>query len=389
MAQGTRSGTLEQALLNTVRVLSVDIGPRPSAGEREGLAAAYVADRLRAAGFAVRIEPFRGLTTFGLTYGIIYSLFPVAAVLTFAHPVAAFAVALTGLLAMGLENGGYEVVSRFLPGRGSRNVVGVRAPAGPVKRRVLLTCHLDSSRAGLLWHPRLVRGFRLAFLAMLSSMAAVTAVTGWMAFGEVPPAARAVLYACAGYLAVCVLILIHRELFMSVTPGANDNAAGVAAMLGAAEQLGDLRSTELWAVACGCEESGLVGMCRFCQTHRFDRATTYFINLDNCGAGRVAFTTAEGMLWRFRCDPELVRIARESAEAEPKLDAYGRPFHTMNNDSFICLRRGYKALSIMAFDERGVIPNWHWPTDTIDRISPATLACAAELATRMVRRLDS
>lgn len=389
MTHGTESRTLEQALVQAVRVLSVDIGPRESASEKEGLAAQYVADRLRKAGFTTRIEPFKGLTTFGLTYGIVYSFFPIAAALTFVHPIAAFATALVGLLAMIFENGGFEVVSRFLPGRESRNVVGVKCPAGEAKRRVILSCHLDSSKAGLLWHPKLVAGFRQAFLAMIASMAAVVAIAGWMMFGEVPPAARIVFFACAGYLASCVLVLIHRELFMSCTPGANDNAAGVAAMLGAAESLGDLKHTELWAVACGCEESGLVGMCHFCKTHRFDRATTYFINLDNCGAGRAAFTTSEGMLWRFRCDPELVRIARESIEAEPKLDACGRAFHTMNNDSFVCLRRGYKALSIMAFDERGVIPNWHWPTDTIENISPATLECATKLATRMVRRLDA
>ena len=41
----------------------------------------------------------------------------------------------------------------------------------------------------------------------------------------------------AAYLLIPLLINVHRELFMRATPGANDNASGVAAMLGVMERL--------------------------------------------------------------------------------------------------------------------------------------------------------
>jgi len=50
--------------------------------------------------------------------------------------------------------------------------------------------------------------------------------------------------------------------------------------------------------------------------------------------------------------------------------------------------RGYKAMSIMAFDERGVLPNWHWPTDTVENIDRAALENAFKLVVGVVRKLD-
>jgi hypothetical protein len=94
------------------------------------------------------------------------------------------------------------------------------------------------------------------------------------------------------------------------------------------------------------------------------------------------------MLQKHRCDPELISIAREATRSEPELSAHGIAFHTMNNDSLILLQRGYRAISIMAFDSHGVLPNWHWRTDTIERLNPDTLATAEELVRRMTLLLD-
>ncbi|MBI3947603.1 MAG: M28 family peptidase [Armatimonadetes bacterium] len=379
--------------LETIRTLAVEIGPRPSASAAEGRAADTLAGRLREAGLDVRIEAFGGLRSFSLTYGLIYASFVLAAALAWASPAAGFVLGALGLLAFALENGGREVVSRLLPKLPSRNVVGVKAPAGEVRRRVVLVCHLDSANAALLWHPRLVAGFRRSFLLMAGAMGAVVLLTGalWLApvSGLPTSVLRGALLASGAYLLGTVLLLVHRQWRMPCVDGANDNASGVAAVLAAAAGIGPLRHTELWVVGTGCEESGLIGMARFCDAHPFDRKRTWFLNADNCGAGRVTITTAEGMLWRCRCDEGLVAAALRAAAAEPALPVDARAFHTMNNDSFVLLRRGYRALSIMAFDERGLLPNWHWPTDTADRIEPETLACAAELIRRTLRAVDS
>jgi len=376
-----------EKLVDAVRVLSVEIGPRGSASEAEGQAAEYAAERLRRAGFEVKIEPFRGLTTFSLPYGLIYSGFVLAAPLHLLSPAASFALALLSLAAFLTEIHALPTLSRILPKGQSQNVVGVRRPKGEVKRRVVISAHLDSSKAALLWHPRMVAGFRRSFLTMVGAMLAIV-LLGLV--GLFLPLGRVwwAQLACSLYLSASVILLVHRELFMEHTPGANDNASGVAVLLAAAEELSDLQTTELWAVATGCEESGLCGMLAFMDAHRFDRENTYFINLDNCGAGRVAYITAEGVLLRYPSDAELLRLASQVI-AEEGLDVEPRAYHTLTTDALVPLTRGHKAMGVMAFDEQGVLPNWHWPTDTVENVDQTAMDNALRLVVGVVRKLDS
>lgn len=375
-----------EELLDIVRVLTVEIGPRPSGSAAERKAAEYVAGRLGQAGFTVEIEPFRALTTFSLPYGLIYVGFIGACLLYLVSPRACFVLALLSLAVFRAEIRARPIFSHILPKKPSQNVVGVRPARQEATRRVILTAHLDSSRAALLFHPKLVPGFRLSFLITVDAMVAILVLAliglfrplGWLWYLQL---------ICTIYLGVGLLLLIHRELFMAHTPGANDDASGVAVLVAAAEELSDLQTTELWAVATGCEEAGLYGMHALMKAHSFDRESTYFINLDNLGVGQVAYITAEGMLLAYPSDPTLVRLAEETVNEEG-LDIRGRPFHTLTTDAVGPLVHGYKAMSIMAFDQQGVLPHWHWPTDTVENLEPTALENARRLLTGVVRRLD-
>ncbi len=376
-----------EELLDIVRVLAVEIGPRPSASAAERKAAEYVAGRLEQAGFEVEIEPFRALTTFSLPYGLLYLGFIAACLLYLVSPLACFVLALLSLAAFRAEIRARPISSPILPfKKPSQNVVGVRPARQEATRRVILTAHLDSSRAALLFHPKLVPGFRLSFLVTVDAMMVIVILAliglfrplGWFWYIQL---------VCALYLGVGLLALIHRELFMTHTPGANDDASGVAVLVVAAQELSDLQTTELWAVATGCEEAGLYGMHAFLRAYSFDRESTYFINLDNLGAGQVAYITAEGVLLDHPSDPTLVRLAKETVNEEG-LDIIGRSFHTLTTDAVVPLVRGYKAMSVMAFDQQGVLPHWHWPTDTVENLEPTALENARRLVTGVVRRLD-
>ncbi len=374
-------------LLDTVRFLSQEIGPRLSASPAERRAAEHVAERLRTASFEVSVEPFQGLITFSLPYGLICTGCVLATLLYAIQPMASFGLALLSLAALLTENHTWPTLSHLLPKGLSQNVVGIRPAQGEAMCRVILTAHLDSSKAALPFHPKLVPGLRRSFLLMVGAMGATVGLSLIALFAR-----RSWLWylqlACALYLGLSLSLLLHRELLMKHTPGANDNASGVAVLLEAAERLLDLRSTELWAVATGCEESGLDGMLAFMDAHSFDRENTYFINLDNLGAGRVAYIIAEGMLWVYPSAPELVRLAAETV-GEEDLDIHERPFHTLTTDALVPLVRGYKAMSIMAFDRRGLLPHWHWPTDTVENVEPATMETALRLLCGLVRRLDA
>lgn len=52
------------------------------------------------------------------------------------------------------------------------------------------------------------------------------------------------------------------------------------------------------------------------------------------------------------------------------------------------MERGYRALSILALDERGLLPNWHWSSDTVENIEPSTVETAPRLVEAMVQALE-
>ncbi|MBI4788317.1 MAG: M20/M25/M40 family metallo-hydrolase [Chloroflexi bacterium] len=370
--------------LDTVRILSEEIGPRPSASANERHAADWVAQQLRGLGFAVECEPFRAVASFSYAYGIFFGLFVVAAAVYPVSTLAAVLLCFAALVLFALEASSVEVLTRILPKGTSQNVVGVLRRRGAVKRKLVLTAHLDSARSAILWHPRIVPHFRTIFLliatAMLAEFAlyAVGLVTGasWVWGVSLVPAAL---------LALTVLIFVDRETRYMHTRGANDNASGVALMLATAAKLAHepLAETEVWAVGTGCEESGAFGILRFLERHPFDKTATLFLNFDNIGAGRVSYVTGEGLLFTLKADEQLVEIASAVAE-----DAAPIVYKTLPTDNTTTLTKGYRGMSLMAFDSRGVLPNWHWRTDTIENVDSHTLTRAVDFAVRIARQID-
>ena len=161
---------LGEEILQTVRFLAGEIGPRPSASLAEEQAAQFVPERLKEAGFKVRLESFPGLTTFSLPYGIIQALFIAAALLYPLSPPLCFVLSFLGLIFYLAESNAWPLLSRLLPKRGSRNVIGVRPARREARRRVVITAHLDSSRAALFFHPNLLYDLRRVSLLMVVAM---------------------------------------------------------------------------------------------------------------------------------------------------------------------------------------------------------------------------
>lgn len=309
-------------MLETVRTLA---GPRGSATPAEREAGAYVEGRMQEAGLEVRHEPFHAPRTFSWPYFILY-LVPAAAVgLAFHRPGAGAVLALAGVALFYLELNFREILGRLLPRAASGNVVGRLPAAATARRRVVITAHLDSSKAALNFSPGMAGGFRLSFLLMafaysltpvLLAAHALTALPWWPA--AVP----------AGYLLLSAGFLLHRELWNRLTPGANDNASGVAVLLALAESLGrePPLGLELWFVATGAEESGTWGMADLLRRHRADLRDALFINLDNVGAGQVHYMAAEGMLPAYPAAGELLAAAGAAAgrrlEGKTRLEWY-------------------------------------------------------------------
>jgi hypothetical protein len=51
--------------------------------------------------------------------------------------------------------------------------------------------------------------------------------------------------------------------------------------------------------------------------------------------------------------------------------------------------RGFPSITICATDEYGRIPNFHRQSDVLERIEPASVERAIELAETLIRKIDS
>jgi hypothetical protein len=375
--------------LDHIFKLAREIGPRASAGKAERRAAKYIEEQLKGFGYYVKTEPFRSVRSFGHTYIIIFALAAAGFVAGALYDKAAAGLLLTGVALVafvGENTTTLHLANAIIPKGKSQNVVGRLAARELPRRRLVLSAHYDSARSGLMWHPALVRTFRLTFLLEALSMLSLPILLGAAAITGVR---------LLGYIAIpfgvvvvfALLLLIHRELFGKHVEGAGDNASGVAVMLSLAEALAADASadTEVMVVATGCEEAGLVGMQKFVRAHIDDLERAWIINIDNVGAGDVSYTTSEGMLLRHHTGKDLVEMAARVATL-PGIKVAGRPFRVMSTDSEPVLLRGLDAITVIA-TSNGVPVNWHWKTDTVENIDPDAVDTAYRFVEALVRRL--
>lgn len=148
----------------------------------------------------------------------------------------------------------------------------------------------------------------------------------------------------------------------------------------------DLSEKEVWFVATGAEEVGTVGMKAFLKEHGPDLRDAFIINIDNVGTGSVTYVDSEGMARRHRSDRRLMGAARR-AVSENDLAIRSRDYRGLSTDATPALVRGFRAMSVMAFDINGRLPNWHWATDTVDNVDEENLVTAAEFVCAVIKEL--
>lgn len=146
----------------------------------------------------------------------------------------------------------------------------------------------------------------------------------------------------------------------------------------------ELTEKEVWFVATGAEEVGTIGMQAFLRQYGDELRDALIINIDGCGAGSLHWASAEGMARRYRASARLVGLARRvSRETETLIKP--RVYKGLSTDATPALARGFKAISIMAFDNVGNPVNWHWRTDTVEEIDGELIETTADFVTAMVR----
>lgn len=290
-----------------------------------------------------------------------------------------------------------SLLNRLVHPPDSVNVVA-RVGADAPTRRIVLTAHIDTTQAGWMFSQTLADGFAhtnrllrrgdgqppaaLSVPAALLIGAVLVSLGSWCgAYGVLFNLIR--LLTGMALLVACGLGL--QWAASPPTPGANDNASAVAAMLTCAERLltalpGDV---ELWVVGTGAEEVGSGGVRTFVAQHSWPIEGTYWVNFECVGGGTLHYLHSEGMLKRINYTPTLIELARRVAAS----GAFGEVTPTdllAATDGHVPAERGYAVLSLISLESNGVPRHYHRPDDTAGGIDLTTVIRAADFGAAVV-----
>jgi hypothetical protein len=377
-----------------VRVLAGEIGPRGTGTPGEAAAADYVARHLARLGLAVERQGFRAVADQN-AFPLAVNLVALLAVVLYSlgGPLARWAAAALALATPVLF---WETVTHsesplrpLLPHVHSQNVIGRILPTVETRQRVVLLAHLDTNRCRLAWQSATVRYLEpltwltFAVLVLLGGLHLAGALLGgplWVWWLSLFP---------AGYI-LGTVVTLWRDWRTPFSPGAHDNASGVAVALAVGQRLASqpLRYTEVWLAFTGAEETDHRGLKVILQEHGATLRDAAFLDLEGVGGGELVYLAREGLCWPYRPDPGLLALAERIAVRRPDLGV--RPAWMTVEDEVRTLRnRGYRALCIAGRDpQTGTLPRWHRPDDTADTVSPEALERAATFVWEMVKAME-
>jgi hypothetical protein len=374
--------------LDLTRRLASEVGPRRPCSDAETQAARIAVGWLGERGVQAKTEPFRGYSTFAHPYGLILGASLFGALLQRRRRPGGNPLTLAAAAALGLE-GDLRVtpVSDLVARKPSTNMVASVPAAGEERQRICVSGHLDSTRSGLMFHPRLVPHLRVLFQIPIvgALIAAADPILRRLRGGR---AAHSV--GIAGLL-YGLALLAERELRGEDVPGANDNASGcgVAAQLIAECAAQPLQHTRVDLLLTGCEESGVLGAQAYVRRRRASGQRLVMINFDSVGGpAPVRYILKEGMAVTRPATQRLVELVEQIAARRPELGLTpAEDTGALTTDATVALAHGCEAITFLAREK--TIPNYHWPTDTYENIAPETVARTLEAGRELLRELDA
>ena len=364
---------------------------RASCSKNEEKASKHIFELFGLLGISAVVDEFKSQKSHTGELVLILFLFIAAIFSSFASPWTGVVVHTVGLvLFWGYFSNQFKPFAPLFRHSISTNVVGrIRNEAAPLK--VVISAHHDTARSGLLWHPKMVSGFRMSFLTGVLLLLTAEVILISRISVQNSKVLDTMLILIGIYVFIQILVLSYGRLFGTPVQGANDNASGVAVMLDLAARLkeNDLEDIEFWFVSTGSEETGAVGMKSFLTHYQEDlgKNRTFFIVLDNVGSGTLHYHTAEGMLNLYPFSKKLINAAKETASRRQFKDVTPAKYRLAYTDAIIPASKGYHAILLLATDDDGNIPNWHWETDTVEHIDFELVQKTSDFVLDMVARL--
>jgi len=376
---------------------------RPSASPGEESAARWIASRFKQIGLQAQVDSFKFNPDYWTIWGSHGLLASAGAGLALVgrRParVGAALSALTAISFWGELTREYDLLRKLFPTRNSYNVLA-RLPNPGASRVLIISAHHDAPRSGLVFHPRIIRTLSRIFgpardqrvpfggtLAAMLSISAGAAVYG-LKLRDKPPRRSLLL---AGLLTLLFSLSMWNISRGRLSPGANDDASGVAVLLALAEATArePLAGVEVWFLSTGSEEGILGGMQAFMGHYRRDLEgkEPFVLNLEMLGSGHICYLAGEGFVRRYPYSAEAVARAAAVA-AEPKFEAV-RTLHTapFATDALVATQLGIPAVTVASVSDDGSVPHYHWPTDTPENVDLRSVENAYTFCHRLIQSL--
>jgi hypothetical protein len=316
-----------------------------------------------------------------------------------AEPLAGLIVVLvTAVSAFGDLTGSFHLARRFTPRRASQNVVS--RSDGDKPGRLVLTAHYDAGRGGAIFNPRArARRARIGNAILRRpvgpaepffwSIMIVLACCTIRLFNVDGLALNIVQFIPTIVLIVAIPLLADIAL-SETSPGASDNASGVATVLKLAERYGDrLEFFDVDVLLPGAGEGMQVGMAAYLKRHRkeLDTETTVFLSVDDVGGGGgVRYATKEGWLLAYPYHPDIVALCGQIRDDDTKDGWYdAAPINTRTaTDAHRARVAGFPAIAIGCADT----PYYHQAGDTPENVDEQSLQRAYDFCSELIELID-
>jgi hypothetical protein len=377
-------------------------GERESATPGERRAADWLAGELREAGARdARVEEEAGANgAFWWPIGLLAGAGAVAGLAArrggrFARAVAAVTgVAASALIADELPPG----KRRFRRQLRNRTAHHVLAEIGPpdAERTIVLMAHHDAAHTAFFFNPAITEAVGENAPGVFENNDTSPPLMWPTVAGPAVVAAGAVLGSrkLTGFGA---LLSAGSAAFMAhigmsqVVPGANDNGTGCIAQIALARALAERPPENTRILFLSTSEEALCeGMGLFMERHAAELPVdrTFFLCLDTVGSPNLLALRGEGML-KLREYPAASLELIDSTADELGIDMPFRELRLRNaTDGIFPLAAGYQCVSIASCNQWKNPSNYHWKTDTPDRIDYGTVADAIRLSETVIRKLD-
>ena len=364
--------------------------PRFPGTDAERLAADRLAAHFGAAGLEVTREPFHACTRAvprfrRVAHGLAAAGVAAQALLLAEGPPALALVAGLLLLAGFARSGGWP--SRLERGFDreprieSGNVVGSRPRTATDRhRRLVVLAHVDSKSAR--WPTFVPASLLLSAVAIVLGL---TMFAGLLVAGAAPSLGPVAPLVAGAVAAACLFAALGNPAG-NESPGAMDNASGLAVLVHAARTLPrelELENLDLTFLGTGAEEIGLAGALRWIQRHgpELDPSRVAFVNLDSVGVGK-------GLLAIDLHDPAGLglRAHLRAASRESDVDLRIVPFLPgVGVDTMPIAARGFATVTLLGRVLGSASRRIHTSRDTVEALREEALEDACELVRAFAR----